>query len=432
MKALSTAWRHTAKTTETMTSPKVDLILSGASQVLTCASTAGDPLGRLPGVAIAVQGEKIAAIAPLAELERRFDLSSSQTVDLAGQIVAPGFVDCHTHLVFGGSRAQEYAARMTHTAQEVAALGIPTGIQATVKMTRESSPDLLYEGALGRLQRMLRCGTTTLESKSGYGLNAAKEIELLQVNRKLQSSQPVDIVSTFLGAHDFPTEVSHEQYLESLIHEMIPQVAAEGLAEFCDVYCDDGYYSVEASRRILEAGLRHGLKPKIHVDAYSNLGGCAMAADLPVVSADHLNFTTEPELERLAMAGVVGVVMPGLDFAVRHPQPFNARLMIDKGLTVALATDFCPGCWLESMQLVMQLACRLYQFSPAEALLAATVNAARAVGLTDRGTLEPGQLADLQTWDLPTFEDLIYRLGNNAVSLVVKRGRIVYSKGVDR
>jgi imidazolonepropionase len=242
----------------------------------------------------------------------------------------------------------------------------------------------------------------------------------------------VDIVSTFLGAHDFPTEVSHEQYLESLIHEMIPQVAAEGLAEFCDVYCDDGYYSVEASRRILEAGLRHGLKPKIHVDAYSNLGGCAMAADLPVVSADHLNFTTEPELERLAMAGVVGVVMPGLDFAVRHPQPFNARLMIDKGLTVALATDFCPGCWLESMQLVMQLACRLYQFSPAEALLAATVNAARAVGLTDRGTLEPGQLADLQTWDLPTFEDLIYRLGNNAVSLVVKRGRIVYSKGVDR
>ncbi len=400
--------------------------------MLTCASTAGDPLGRQPGAAIAIQGEKIAAIAPLAELEREFDLSAARRIDLTGKIVAPGFVDCHTHLVFGGTRAQEYAARMTRTAQEVAALGIPTGIQATVRMTGDSGPEALHESARERLHRMLRCGTTTLESKSGYGLSVEKELELLQVNRKLQNSQPMDIVSTFLGAHDFPPEIPREQYLESLIHEMIPQAAAEGLAEFCDVYCDNGYYTVAESRRILETGLRHGLKPKIHVDAYSNLGGCAMAADLKAVSADHLNFTTGPEIEQLASAGVVGVVMPGLDFAVRHPKPFNARLMLDKGLTVALATDFCPGCWLESMQLVMQLACRLYQFSPAEALLAATVNAAGAVGLNDRGTLEAGQLADLQVWDLPTFEDLIYRLGNNAIALVVKRGQIVYSQEVER
>lgn len=407
-----------------MTAPKVDLILRGASQVLTCVPTTGDPLGRQSGVALVVQGETIAAIAPLAELEHRFDLTSARTIDLGGQVVAPGFVDCHTHLVFGGSRAQEYAARMTRTAQEVAALGIPTGIQATVKMTRESSPEVLHASASERLQRMLRAGTTTVESKSGYGLSVEKELELLRVNRLLQTSQPVEIVSTFLGAHDFPTEIPRKQYLESLIHEMIPQVAEAGLAKFCDVYCDEGYYTVEESRRILEAGLRYNLKPKIHVDAYSNLGGCALAADLQAVSADHLNFTTEPEVKRLISAGVTGVVMPGLDFAVHHPKPFNARLMLDLGLPVALATDFCPGCWLESMQLVMQLACRLYQFSPAEALLASTVGAARAVGLADRGTLEPGKLADLQVWDLPTFEDLIYRLGNNAVSLVVRRGKV--------
>lgn len=412
-----------------MTSPRIDLILDGADEVLTCVSKAGDPLGRLRGAAVAIAGEKIAAVAPLATLEDRFDCSGAKTIALKGGIVAPGFVDCHTHLVFGGSRAAEYAARMTHSAQEVAAMGIPSGIQATVKMTRESSPEALYESALGRLGRMLRCGTTTLESKSGYGLNTEKELEMLRVNRRLQGSQPVDIISTFLGAHDFPTEISHAAYLDVLLHEMMPQVAAEKLAEFCDVYCDQGYYSVEDSRRILEAGRRHGLKPKIHVDAYSNLGGSRMAAALAVVSADHLNFTTAAEVEALAEAGVVGVVMPGLDFAVRHAQPFNARAMLDRGMKMALATDFCPGCWLESMQLVMQLACRLYQFSPEEALLASTVNAALALDLRDRGTLEAGQLADLQVWDIPSFEDVVYRLGNNAVAMVLKRGQIVFAEG---
>jgi imidazolonepropionase len=314
---------------------------------------------------------------------------------------------------------------MTHTSQEVAALGIPSGIQATVRMTRESSKEALVENAQQRLQRMFRCGTTTVESKSGYGLSLEKEIELLQVNRILQKMQPVDVVSTFLGAHDFPTEIPRQRYLESLIQEMLPRVAEARLAEFCDVYCDEGYYTVEETRRILEAGQEYGLKAKIHVDAYANIGGAELAADLKAVSADHLNYTTRREMERLAAAGVVGVVMPGLDFAVRHPRPFNARAMLAEGLTLALATDFCPGCWMESIQLVMQLACRLYQFSPEDAIFAATLGAAQAVGLAgDRGSLEPGKLADIQVWDLPTFEDLIYRLGNNAVSMIVKRGSV--------
>jgi len=411
-----------------LTKPGVDLILSGASQVLTCAPAAGDPLGRRSGVAIAVRGEKIAAIAQQADLALDFDLSSARTIDLAGKIAAPGFVDCHTHLVFGGSRAQEYGARMTHSASEVAALGIPSGIQATVQMTRKSSAEALQASAKDRLQRMLRSGTTTVESKSGYGLSLEKELELLQVNQRLQGSQPVDIVSTLLGAHDFPPNIPRQRYLDILTQEMIPQAAEAGLAEFCDVYCDEGYYTVAESRRILESGLRYGLRPKLHVDAYANIGGCEVAAELRAVSADHLNYTSQAEIERLAGAGVVGVVMPGLDFAVRHPQPFNARLMLDMGLPLALATDFCPGCWMESMQLVMQLACRQYQLSPEEALLAATRQAARAVGLTERGVLEAGKLADIQVWDLPIFEDLIYRLGNNAVSMVIKRGKVVYSQ----
>jgi imidazolonepropionase len=408
-----------------MTKPRIDLILSGAGEVLTCVPAVNNPIGRLRGVVVAMVGERIAAIAPRAELELAWDTLGTEEIDLGGKIVAPGFVDCHTHLVFGGTRAQEFAARMTHTAQEVAAMGIPTGIQATVSMTRGSSQEALTQRAHQTLQRMFRYGTTTVECKSGYGLSVEKEIELLHIHQKLKRMQPVDLVSTFLGAHDFPTDVPRQRYLDNLIHEMLPQVAENNLAEFCDVYCDDGYYSVNETRRILETGQRHGLRSKIHVDAYANIGGSELAASLHAISADHLNYTTRPEMARLANAGVIGVVMPGLDFAVRHPQPFDARAMLSEGLTLGLATDFCPGCWMESMQVVMQLGCRLYRFSPEEALYAATAGAAKAVGLeADRGSLQPGKLADIQVWDLPTFEDLIYRIGNNAVCMVVKRGRV--------
>ena len=273
---------------------------------------------------------------------------------------------------------------------------------------------------------MLRYGTTTLESKSGYGLSLGQEVKMLKVNSWLQANQVVDIVSTFLGAHDFPPHVTRERYLDELEFEMIPFVAQNHLAEFCDVYCDEGYYTVAETARILNAGRDAGLKPKIHVDAYANIGGADLAAELPVISADHLNFTQPPEMKKLADAGVTGVVMPGLDFSVRHPRPFNARAMFDEGMTLALATDMCPGCWVESMQFVMQLACRLYEFSPAEALLAATLGGACAVGLDeDRGSLEPGKLADLQIWDIPSFEDVIYRIGSNAVEAVVKRGHLI-------
>ena len=374
---------------------------------------------------MAIAGERIIMVGSPAEVAQQVDTTFAQFVDASGKIIAPGFVDCHTHLVFGGSRVEEYAARMTMDAADVEALGIPTGIQATVAMTRAESADELRASAAARLRRMFQHGTTTVESKSGYGLSLAEETKQLEVNRRLQSSQPVDVLSTFLGAHDLPPDVPRQKYVETLIAEMIPKVADEGLAEFCDVYCDEGYYTVEESRRILEAGLRVGLRSKIHVDAYADIGGSAMAAELGVVSADHLNYTDRASMRRLAEAGVIGVVMPALDFAVGHVRPFDSRAMLAEGMTLALATDMCPACWVESMQLVMQLACRLYRFSPGEALYAATVGGARALGLeVDRGSLEPGKLADVQIWNVPSLEDVVYRLGNNAVETVIKRGKV--------
>ncbi len=403
-----------------------DLVIRGATEVLTCVPAEANPAGRRKDCLVAISGERILAVGDEAQLSKTVDWSGARVYDARGKIIAPGFVDCHTHLVFGGSRVAEYAARMTHSAAELEALEIPKGIRATVMMTRAESEEELTDKGLTRLDRMLRHGTTTVESKSGYGLRTQDEIKLLRVNRRLAEESNVDVVSTFLGAHDFPPEQSPEDYIRVILEEMIPAVAQAGLAEFIDVYCDEGYYSVEQSRRILEAGAAAGLKPKMHVDAYANMGGATLAAGFRAVSADHLNFTTAEEARQLGKAGVIGVVMPALDFAVGHSRPFDARMLMAQGLKLALATDFCPACWAESMQFVMALACRLYGFSPEEALLAATINAAHAVDLAqDRGSIEPGKLADLQVWDLPVFEDVIYRLGNNAVEAVVRRGQVI-------
>jgi imidazolonepropionase len=413
------------KKIDTHPRPRADLLITGAAEVLTCHAKEDDPIGRIRGGSVAVAGERILAVGPAGEVASRVDVAGARVVDASGKTVAPGFVDCHTHLVFGGSRVKEYALRMTRTAAEVKALGIPTGILATVEMTRAESVEQLTACAEERLGRMLRAGTTTAESKSGYGLSLPQEMKMLEVNRRIQSSQPVDIVSTFLGAHDFPPEVSRQSYIETILHDMIPRVAESGLASACDVYCDDGYYTVEESRRILEAGRNAGLAPKIHTDAYSGIGGSDLAADMKMISADHLNYTTRAQMKKLSAAGVVGVIMPALDFAVKHARPFDARAMLEEGMTLALATDLCPAAWVESMQFVMMLACRLYGLSPEEALIASTLNGAKALGLgDDRGSLEPGKLADIQIWDVSAWEDVIYRLGNNAVSTVIKRGKI--------
>ncbi len=409
--------------------PKADLLIEDAGLVITNVPAAGDPLGRVPDGAVAIAGERILAAGPAREIATAFDMEGARRFSAAGKIVAPGFVDSHTHLVFGGSRVEEYAAKMHHSAEEIRALGIPTGIVASMDMTRRASAEALYESAADRLNEMLSHGTTTVESKSGYGLNLTDEWKMLEVSRSLDQDLPIDVFSTFLGAHAIPPDVSHESYVDHIIQDMIPAVSEAGLARYCDVYCDEGYFTVDDSRRILEAGRAAGFLLKIHTDQYSDLGGAYLAAELGVTSADHLNYTSRAAIRELAAAGVTGVLMPLIDFAVQHPRPFDAAAMREEGLPLALATDLCPGCWAVSMTLVIQFAARLHGFSVEAALQAATLGGARALGLDDRGALAPGLLADLQIWDLPTLEDLIYRLGHNPVSAVVKGGQLV--RGLD-
>lgn len=409
---------------------RITALIENAGQVLTCAADAPDLVGARTNTVVAISGNAIAAIGSLADITAAHDLSDAERIDAQGGMVMPGFVDCHTHLVFHKSRVEEYAHKVCgRSSAEIKAMGIPVGITATARMMREATKEQLTDSAAERLGHMLACGTTTVESKSGYGLNTATEIKMLEVNKLLADRQPIEIVSTFLGAHEFPDDKPRDAYIREILDEMIPEVARRGLAEFNDVYCDDGYYSVAESRAILERGLEYGLKVKIHTDAYSHIGGSALAAELRAVSADHMNYTSPDEYALLRAAGVVCVVMPALDFAVGHSRPFDARAMLDAGVTLALATDMCPGCWLESMPFVVQLACRLYKFSPAEAIRAGTLHAAMALDRGDRlGSLEPGKQADIAIFPYERFEDMAYRLGRGRARLVMKAGKIVFAE----
>ncbi|MGB3832978.1 MAG: imidazolonepropionase [Mesorhizobium sp.] len=413
---------------------KITALIENAGQVLTCASDAPDLVGARANTAVAISGSAIAAVGTASEIAAAHDLGSAERIDAGGGLVMPGFVDCHTHLVFHKSRVEEYAQKVRgRSAAEIKAMGIPVGITATARMMREAGKEQLAESAAERLRHMLACGTTTVESKSGYGLSTATEIKMLEVNRLLGQRQPIEVVSTFLGAHEFPDDKGRDAYIDEILNEMIPEVARLGLAEFNDVYCDDGYYTVEESRTILERGREYGLDVKIHTDAYSHIGGSLLAAELKAVSADHMNFTAPEEYAALREAGVVSVVMPALDFAVGHSRPFDARSMLDAGMTLALATDMCPGCWLESMPFVIQLACRLYKFSPAEAIRAGTLHAARALKRGDRlGSLEAGKQADIAVFPFERYEDMAYRLGRGRAQLVMKAGKIVFDDRLPR
>jgi imidazolonepropionase len=407
------------------------LLIEHAAELLTIRPDAPDRIGRVVDGSVLIAGERIVAAGPADEVARGVDRASLRIVDAHGKVVLPGFVDCHTHLVFGGSRVDEYAARVAGIDPSgLASAGIPVGITGTMQATRALSVEQLVEQALPRLAEMLQMGTTTAESKSGYGLSTESELRMLRANQQLGRLQPVELASTFLGAHAIPPEQSRERYVDIIIEEMIPQVAEEGLAQFCDAFCEEGYFTLDETRRVLEAGLAHGLQPKLHLDQYRYSDAALLAAELKCVSVDHLNFTPPEELQKLAEAGVVGVVMAAIDFAVAHPRPIAARTLLEQGLTLGIATDLCPGCWLTSMQFVIALACRLQGFPVAEAIRAATLGGAQAIGRQDEiGSLEAGKLADVLITDVARFEDLAYRLGRNAVETVIKRGQVVVERG---
>ncbi len=410
---------------------EADLVIQNASQLLTCSQEAPDLVGLVRNGWMALRGGEIIAVGDQADVKSSVSLDVAEVIDAAGKVVAPGFVDCHTHLVFGGSRVEEYSARLvTDDPEELRRRNVPTGIMVSVEQTRAASADELYRQSAQRLEEMILSGTTTVESKSGYGLDMETELRILEVNRRLEHNYPVEVVSTFLGAHGWPPSMKKEDYIDQLTKEMIPAVSGAGLAEFCDIWCDEGHYTASECRYVLEAGRGSGFEPKIHTGAYSHIGGADLAAEMKAVSADHLNFTPRESLRRLAGAGVTGVLLPGIDFAVRHPKPFNPVPMIEEGLEIALATNCCPGCWCTSMPLIVQLGCRNHGLSPEQAIRAATLGGAKALLRHEKtGSLEKGKRADIQIWNIDRYEDLVYHLGSPMVDTVIQKGRTIVSGG---
>ncbi|MDW7660515.1 MAG: imidazolonepropionase [Bacillota bacterium] len=407
-----------------------NIVIANAENLLTVAESASDQIGLLKNGSIGIRDEKIVAVGTEKEVYKALGTHPEQVIDAEGMTVLPGFVDAHTHVVFGGTRVKEYAANMTpETLKKFKDSGALSGLAATIHMTREAEKESLKAQARERIIEMMKSGTTTVESKSGYGLDLETEIKQLTVNRELAEELPIDIVSTFLGAHGWPPEMGKKEYIRYLIEEMMPKIAKTGLAEFCDIWCDEGHYSREESKLILSKGRSLGLEPKIHSGAYSYIGGGDLAAEMLMVSAEHLNYTPQKTLSKLAEAGVTGVLLPATDFSVKHPRPVKGRDLIDAGMTVALGTNCCPGAWITSMQLVMTLICRNHGLTVEEALRGATLGSAKAIKREkDRGSLEIGKIADIQIWDTPYYEDAIYHLGANQVAMVIKRGRVIIDR----
>lgn len=384
---------------------------------------AGEGEERSEDTALAIADGKIVAVGNSNDLRSRYQANCHH--DARGGLLTPGFVDSHTHLVFAGDRSSEYLLRCSGASyEEIAAAG--GGIRASVRHTRGASEEELYELALPRVLRMVRQGTTTIEIKSGYGLETETELRMLRVIRRLSETLSVRIVATFLGAHETPDEYREDRagYLSLVCEEMIPAVAEQGLARFCDVFCETDVFTPEESRTVLETGQRFGLTPKVHADELAASGGSRVAAEVGAVSADHLMMTDADGIAALDKAAVVATLLPGTTFYLNKKKYAPARRFLDAGLTVALATDRNPGsCTVESMQFILGLACQHLQMTPEEAFRAATESGARALGLDDQvGTIAPGQAADLILWQVENAAQIVYEYVNDLPRTVFVAG----------
>ena len=412
-----------------------DFLIRNTSDVLTCAGPAprrgaaqGDARS-IPRAAVAARGGRIVFIGFESLLEREVELERDAVVlDARGGAVVPGFVDPHTHVVFAGDRREELRRRLTGTTYaQIAAEG--GGILGTVVATRAASDDQLASDTRRRLDEMLRCGITTCEAKSGYGLTTEGELKMLRVVRTLAADHAIELSSTFMGAHEVPAEYRgrRRDYINLLMSEMIPAVAREGLAEWCDVFCETGVFTPDESREILQAGRDAGLKLRIHADELGPSGGSVVAAELGVRSADHLIFVDVEGADGLAAAGVVATLLPIASFYLKLGRFAPGRMLIERGVPVALATDINPGGGLSpSMPFAMALACFGMNLTFEEALVGATINAAYSLDRHERvGSLEPGKPMDAVVVRGPAI-DLI-RVGADTIRAVVKKGRVVHA-----
>ena len=433
--------------------PTADILIFNIGQIATPQGSTPrrggemNALQQITQAAIAIRKGRIVAVGPEMAVRQRI-AHADREIDAGGKAVVPGFVDPHTHLIWAGERRDEFEMRLRGaTYLEIMAAG--GGIMNTVRATRAASLDELVGQSRRRLDKMVAYGTTTAEAKSGYGLTLKAEMKMLDAIRLLDEAHPVDLVPTFLGAHAVPEEYAEDPdaYVDLVVNEMIPAVAAMRYrdvaapaenelgyvnyvpaAEFCDVFCERGAFTLAQSRRILQAAQQSGLKLKVHADEFAPpLGATEMAVSLQAVSVDHIVSTTPEQIKLLAHSSTIGVSLPGTPFGLGQTKFTPARQLIDAGGALAIATDLNPGtCWSESMQFMMALACRAMRITPAEALTAATLNAAFAIGRGRWvGSLEVGKIADLLILDSDDYRDLAYHFGTNLVEKVFKQGKIV-------
>lgn len=380
---------------------------------------------KIENAAILCEGGRIVAVyenGALSAIDENW-----QVIDAEGRLVTPGLIDCHTHLVFGGWRHHEIPLKL-RGASYLDILKAGGGILDTVRHTREASEDELFQKSRGFINEMLSLGVTTIESKSGYGLSLEDELKQLRVNRRLQESTPADVVSTFLGAHAVPPEYTGRagEYIDYLCTEVLPAVVREGLAEFCDVFCEDSVFDVEESKKMLLAARALGLCSKIHADEIEAIGGAVLAGEIGAVTAEHLIATNQEGIDSMAKGGVIAALLPATSFYLNKTFA-PAREMIEKGIPVAIASDFNPGsCPSLNLQFAINLGYLKYRMLPEEILTAVTLNAAAAIGRSETlGTIEVGKQADLVIWEADSLSMLCYRFGSNQVKSVIKKGEIV-------
>jgi imidazolonepropionase len=416
-----------------------DWLITGCSQLLTLRGPVprrGRTLAELEIIrdgALLTHDDRIVAVGSRRRIERLPKARRAEKLDLCGRVVLPGFVDSHTHLIFPASRAAEYEQRNSGaTYEEIARSG--GGIRSSVKGLRAASPSVLKTRALKNLREFAAHGTTTIEAKSGYGLEWKSELKILEILYDLNQEHPLDIRATFLGAHVVPPEFRRrpDAYVDVLVRRWIPTVATAGLAEFCDVYCDRGAFTVAQARRILMAGRACGLVPRIHAEQLAHTGAARLAIELQAASADHLEKIDRNDIRALGLSNVVCTLLPGCCFHLGLKQYAPARKLIEAGAIVGIATDFNPGTSPTlSMPMILALACTQMRMTPAEAITAATINPAYSLRLHDRvGSLEVGKYADLAAFDVADYREIPYYFGVNLCSFTMKRGAILHKKNL--